>query len=220
MHAGDDHGDAAGGEQALSSCGATLRRRPCAARRGAPARRSARNRLRRGASGVQPGSSVRAAGAFCGVHGHRRNRLHRPARARASAACAVRAAGGTAAGGGARGGGGARSGGSGAGCAMRAAAVRAPLADAPSAMCRRWRGRWRRRRAHAAERRGRARRNRRARHRAGGGNAALVEHHAFDGAVGLVVRAAGDLRDGEPQLFEVDRVVDGPLHLERREARA
>jgi hypothetical protein len=34
---------------------------------------------------------------------------------------------------------------------------------------------------------------------------ALVEHHAFDGAVGLVIRTAGDLRYGEPQLFEVDR---------------
>ena len=53
-----------------------------------------------------------------------------------------------------------------------------------------------------------------------GGNAALVEHHAFDGAVGLVVRSAGDLRDGQPQLFEIDGVVDRPLHLERREARA
>ena len=72
----------------------------------------------------------------------------------------------------------------------------------------------------STQRRGRARRNRRARRGAARRNAALIEHHAFDGAIGLVVRSAGDLRDGKPQLFEVDRVVDRALHFERREARA
>ena len=76
---------------------------------------------------------------------------------------------------------------------------------------------WRHR--SSAERCQRALRNRRARRGATRGNAALIEHHAFDGAVGLIVRSAGHLCDGKPQLFEIDRVVDRALHLEWREAR-
>ena len=51
-------------------------------------------------------------------------------------------------------------------------------------------------------------------------NTALVEHDTLDGAVGFVVGAARDLRDGKPQFFEIDRIVDGPLDLERRKPRA
>ena len=196
-----------------------LRRPLCAARRGAPARRPAAKSSSTGVSGVQSGKLARARGR---AHRHRRTSgiggmaLHRAApRSRICAAArrlahgrrrrAAEAARATA--------------------ARERAGRRARRRYARRSPTRRWRAAapdWRRRRcrAHAAERRGRARRNRRARRVPVGRNAALVEHHAFDGAVGLVVRAAGHLRDGQPQLFEIDRVVDGPLHLERREARA
>jgi hypothetical protein len=52
-----------------------------------------------------------------------------------------------------------------------------------------------------------------------GGRGGIGEHHAFDGAVG-VVAGARDLRDRQPQLLEIDGIRDGPLHLERRQARA
>ena len=183
--------------------------RPSAARQSAPARRSPRTRLRGLAvpesrhgngSGRRHRRQWRRRSAACGAGARRRvarGRWRRPGARQAAAA---------------RGGGGARSGGSGAGCATpRGGIAAAGGRSRPSA---------RRRRGHGGQRRGRARRNGRARHGAGRRDAALVEHHAFDGAVGLVVRAAGDLRDGQPQLFEIDGVVDGPLHLERREPRA